>query len=493
MLEGGLEHAPAFRLVGRRHHHHVRNGASEAEVETAGMGRSVGTDLSGAIDGKGDVEVLQRDVVDQLVVGALKEGGVDGDHRFQAFASHAGGKRQRMLLGDADIRVSIREPLGEIHQAGALAHGRCNGPEPSVGFGGIADPVAEHPGVGNAPASRGQFARQGIEGTDAVECHRLAFRRLVATTLLGHHVEQARPAHALEVTEVVQQQRQVVAVHRPDVAETEFLPEGSGKHHAFHVLFPAIGEIADSGCPPQGGAPRVPEPVVEPAGEHPGEVVAHRAHGGRDGHVVVVEDHQQIQVLERSRMVQGLEGHTARQGAIADHRHAVPLHALAACRKGHAQGSADGSTGMTGAEGVVLGFLAPRKPGYAALLTQGLHGIPPTREYLVGVRLVPHVPDQPVIRRVVDVMERDGEFHHPQSRGQMPTGAGHRIDEECPQFPRYCRQVCSIELAKVGRRVDLRQQQRAAMGGSLVRHGETVESEFHKFTRTPAPTDDCRR
>ena len=101
---------------------------------------------------------------------------------------------------------------------------------------------------------------------------------------------------------------------------------------------------------------------------------------------------------------------------------------------------------------------------------------PAAGDDLVGIRLVTHIPDQPVIGRIVDVMQRDGEFHHPQSRGQMPSGAGHRIDEKSPEFPRQDRQVNGIELAKVGRRVDLRQQQRAALGGSLVRHGETVES-----------------
>src|SRR5687768_17724944 len=43
-------------------------------------------------------------------------------------------------------------------------------------------------------------------------------------------------------------------------------------------------------------------------------------------------------------------------------------------------------------------------------------------EDLVAVRLVAHVPDQPVDRRVEDVVQRDGELDRAQVRGQVPAG-----------------------------------------------------------------------
>jgi hypothetical protein len=66
-------------LVGGGGDDEVGQRAGVAEVEAAGVGGAVGADEAGAVDGEGDVEVLQADVVHQLVVGALQEGAVDGD------------------------------------------------------------------------------------------------------------------------------------------------------------------------------------------------------------------------------------------------------------------------------------------------------------------------------------------------------------------------------------------------------------------------------
>ena len=73
------------------------------------MRRAVGADDAAAVEREDDRQVLQRDVVDQLVVGALQEGGIDRDDRLEPFAGQAGGEGHRMLLGDADIVVARRE------------------------------------------------------------------------------------------------------------------------------------------------------------------------------------------------------------------------------------------------------------------------------------------------------------------------------------------------------------------------------------------------
>ena len=72
-LIAGVEHLAALVLVGRRHHHHVRHCAQEADVERPLMGRAVGTHQTGAVYGEQHRQVLQRHVVDQLVIGPLQE------------------------------------------------------------------------------------------------------------------------------------------------------------------------------------------------------------------------------------------------------------------------------------------------------------------------------------------------------------------------------------------------------------------------------------
>ncbi len=67
-------------------------------------------------------QVLQRDVVDQLVVRALQERRVDRDHRLQPFGRKPRRERHRVLFGDGDVEIAVRESLGELDQPRAFAH-----------------------------------------------------------------------------------------------------------------------------------------------------------------------------------------------------------------------------------------------------------------------------------------------------------------------------------------------------------------------------------
>ena len=104
-------------LVGRRHHHETRQAAEIGDVEGAGMGRAVGADEPGPVDGEAHRQPLDGDVVHDLVVGALQEGRIDGGERLVAFGGEAGGKGHRMLLGDADVEGALGEGFGEAGRA----------------------------------------------------------------------------------------------------------------------------------------------------------------------------------------------------------------------------------------------------------------------------------------------------------------------------------------------------------------------------------------
>ena len=67
------------------------------------MGGAVGADQPGAVDGEADRQVLDGDGVDDLVVGALQEGRIDGAERPVALRREPAGEGDRMLLGDADV------------------------------------------------------------------------------------------------------------------------------------------------------------------------------------------------------------------------------------------------------------------------------------------------------------------------------------------------------------------------------------------------------
>ena len=75
------------------------------DVEGPGVGRAVGADEPGAVDGEAHRQPLDRHVVDDLVVAALQEGRVDRAEGLHPRRRHAGAEGDRVLLGDADVEA----------------------------------------------------------------------------------------------------------------------------------------------------------------------------------------------------------------------------------------------------------------------------------------------------------------------------------------------------------------------------------------------------
>ena len=107
MGDRGVEHVDQLRLITGCHHDDVRERAEVGDVEDAVVGRSVVADEPGAVHREDDVELLQADVVDDLVEGALQEGRVDRAYRLGALQGQPGGEQDRVLLGDADVVVLL--------------------------------------------------------------------------------------------------------------------------------------------------------------------------------------------------------------------------------------------------------------------------------------------------------------------------------------------------------------------------------------------------
>ena len=91
------------------------------------MGRAIGADQPGAVEREAHRQLLDRDVMHDLVIGALQEGRVDRAERLVAFGGEAGGEGHRMLLGDADIEGAAGKLLAERVEPGARRHGGGDG------------------------------------------------------------------------------------------------------------------------------------------------------------------------------------------------------------------------------------------------------------------------------------------------------------------------------------------------------------------------------
>src|SRR6185369_3169788 len=95
---------------------------------------------------------------------------------------------------------------------------------------------------------------------------------------------------------------------------------------------------------------------------------------------------------------------------------------------------ADRRARVADAEGVVLALGARREGGETVLLLDGVQRVAPAGEHLVGIRLVAHVPDQPVTRRLEDVVQGDGELDGAEARGEVSASRGDAADEVLAQL-----------------------------------------------------------
>lgn len=71
------------------------------------MGLPIGADDTRTVDSEQHRQLLDGDIVNHLIVGALQEGGVDRHHRLIAADRRAGGKGHRVLLGNGHVEILV--------------------------------------------------------------------------------------------------------------------------------------------------------------------------------------------------------------------------------------------------------------------------------------------------------------------------------------------------------------------------------------------------
>ena len=247
----------------------------------------------------------------------------------------------------------------------------------------------------------------------------------VALAFLGHRMDQdgafARIAH---IAQHGDQLVHVMTVDRAHIAEAHFLEQGAAHGHAAQIfLGPArvllhAQRLGDA-------APELADGVIAFRADLTSEVMAHRAHGRGDGHVIVIEDDNEI-FLHVPGIVHGLIGHPCGHGAVADHRDDLAaFFMLEVAPHGKAQARRDRGRGVRGAERVVVAFRTLGEAGQAAALAQGAYAVAPPGQDLVRIGLMADVPHQAVARRIKDVVKGNGKLKHAQAGPEMTAGLAH--------------------------------------------------------------------
>ncbi len=125
---------------------------------------------------------------------------------------------------------------------------------------------------------------------------------------------------------------------------------------------------------------------------------------------------------------------------------------------------------MRGAERVVLALGALGEAGQAAALTQRADTVAPAGEDLVRIGLVADVPDQLVVRRIEDVMQRHRQLDHAQAGAEMAAGLGDGVDHLVAQLVGELPELLGRQIFQVRRNMDpVEQRRRGGLGHAKLR------------------------
>src|SRR5713226_750360 len=218
VLNGGLHHMLKLVLVLRRHNDHVGHRAHVSEIEYTVMRRSIGTHQTSSVEGEDHMQILDADIVQDLIVAALQEGGIDRHDRCPTLGRHSCRKGHRMLLGNTDIIGAAGKLARQFIDAGAAPHGSRDSHHFRVFFG-----QPDQRGGKDVREGRDRtlfllgFTRQDVERTYAMVLDRILLGRPISFPFPADHVHKRGPPDILYVLKGPDHLRYIVAVDGPYV------------------------------------------------------------------------------------------------------------------------------------------------------------------------------------------------------------------------------------------------------------------------------------
>ena len=191
--------------------------------------------------------------------------------------------------------------------------------------------------------------------------------------------------------------------------------------------------------------------------------------------------------IHRPGIVHRLIGHAGAHRAVADHGDDVALLALEVARHRHAERRRDRGRAVRRAERVVFALRPLGEPGQPAALADRADAVAPAGQDLVRIGLMADIPDQPVVRRVEDIVQRHGQLDDAEPGAEMAAGDRDRIDQLGAQL---VGDLAQIRLRAAGADRPEHRSGRAAASGW--RSGDSVSHPKLRSSRA-AVDDESRR
>ena len=238
-----------------------------------------------------------------------------------------------------------------------------------------------------------------------------------------------------------------MAVDGAVIAQAQLFENHAGQQHALGGFFGAPRHAQRTG-PAQFLhylARSVVQAGIRRAGDDAVQIAGDGAHILIDRPLVVVQHHHQALGVVRD-VIQSFVSDPAGKSGVAGQRHDMFLAAVLVASHRHAERGRERRARMARAVGVVRALGAQHKAVQPAGRADGPETLAAAGQHLVYVSLMADVEDKLVNGRVEDIVQGDGQLHHPQVRTQVPAVIGEHGDQLFADFRRQSFEVGDGEL-----------------------------------------------
>ena len=348
--------------------------------------------------------------MDDLVIGALQEGGIDADHRQNSLTGQTGCKGHSVLLGHAHIKEALRVGVGKELQTGAVLHGCSNGADLLVGGSLFVQDIAEHIREGFL---RGYFrvgnAVHKVELRNTVEVAGVALGGGISLALFRNDVQEMGAGLLVDAPQDLLDFLFVIPIKGAVIVEAHILEHGgvvqSAAHQGFSATDRHFQRRADHRHPIKEAAHIFLGIKVAVGRAQTLQITGQRTDVFGNGHLVVVQDDQQI--VQPTDVVHSLIDHAAGKGTVADDGDDLPRLSAQLFGPRDADGNGQCRVAMAGNKGVVLALVRVREAGQTVQLAQFCKTFAAAGQQLMGIALVAHVEYDLILRRRKDAVQRN--------------------------------------------------------------------------------------
>ena len=390
--------------------------------------RPVFSDQACPVETHDYMQILQGHIMYHHIVSPLHERGIDVAERNHPLLGQSCRERYGMSFG----YPHIERPLGEgFHQEGhraASRHRRRYAHNPWVFLSQLYQRMPENILIklrGIQVMLYQPFARLFVETPRCVPLGSRLLGGLEAFALLCLDMKEFRTFQILDVVQDFDEITHIVPIDRTEVANAEALEQV--------VLlgqqgFQAIIEAEDIFAPvfvdqlhlPESAIDVIAHLVISLAGCNIHEILAKPTYIVVDSHIVVVEYNQKIVRIGR-RVVQPFVGQSAGHRPVANDGNHVPVIFFLQGRSHRdTHRSRNRVRRVPRDESVIFALLRIGETAYPAHLAKRMESLAAPGQYLVSVGLMADVPDDAVVGRAENIMQRHGQLYRPQARPEVP-------------------------------------------------------------------------